>query len=145
MSSSEGAGRWRSEDPARDETGFEQPDQPDLETGAADEQEPPRRLSFKDALESRREERLSGRKGPVWKWIEENGDDIFWLIVGGFGFTLIAGTGIRQIVDSPAAFVIAAAIWVVIAWRILVLLRRRSDRIEKMRRELAELESDEPG
>jgi len=141
LSSSAGdTGRWRLEDPGSDdgEAAGAPADQPD-ESEAA-----PRRHGFREALEARREERLSGRKGPVWKWIEQNGDDIFWLVVGGIGFTLIVGTGIRQVLDTPAAFVIAGAIWVLIAWRILALLRRRTERLERMRRELDVLEGDEP-
>jgi len=61
---------------------------------------------------------------------------MFWLVGGGLGFVLIVGTGISQLLDSPAAFVIAGAIWVVIAWRILALLRRRAERIVRMRVDL---------
>jgi hypothetical protein len=66
---------------------------------------------------------------------------MFWLVAGGLGFVLVVGTGISQLLDSLAAFPIAGAIWVVIAWRLLAWLRRPAEQIARMRREL---EPDDP-
>ncbi len=76
------------------------------------------------------------------RWSERHREEMFWLVGGGFGFVLVVGTGISQLLDGLVAFVIAGAIWVLIAWRILVWLRRPAEQLARMRRDL---ESEDPG
>ena len=71
-------------------------------------------------------ERRQGGWQTTRAWIRRFGDEIFWLIVVGIGWTLIVGTVISvAIVDGPAAFVVAALLWLVVIWRVL-LWRHRS-------------------
>ena len=67
---------------------------------------------------------------------------MFWLGVGGLGFTLVLGTGVSELLDSPAAYVLAAAVWAVIAWQVLAWLQRRAERTD---RTLRELDGDDRG
>lgn len=67
---------------------------------------------------------------------------MFWLVGGGFGFVLVVGTGISLFLDSPAAFVIAGAIWVVLAWRLLAWMRRSAERLAELQ---GDLERDDLG
>ncbi len=76
------------------------------------------------------------------RWSERHREEMFWLVGGGFGFVLVVGTVISQLLDGPVAFVIAGAIWVLIAWRILVWLRRPAEQLARLRRDL---ESEDPG
>ena len=69
------------------------------------------------------------RQDGWWKatraWIRRVGDEIFWLIVVGIGWTLIVGTVISVLtVDGPAAFVVAALLWLLISWRVLLWRQR---------------------
>ena len=75
------------------------------------------------------------------RWSERHREEMFWLVGGGFGFVLVVGTGISQLLDGLAAFVIAGAIWVVLAWRILAWMRRPAEQIAQMQRDL---ESEDP-
>ena len=70
------------------------------------------------------------------RWRERHREEMFWLVGGGFGFVLVVGTGISQLLDGLVAFVIAGAIWVLLAWRILAWMRRPAEQLARMRDDL---------
>ena len=71
---------------------------------------------------------MPGKQGrPVRDWLRRYGDDAFWLVVAGIGFTLIVGSLLSLLsLDATIAFVGAAAVWLVAMWRVLQWRQRNS-------------------